>query len=377
MNAFVMTQQQAAKGEEVVQEGKENRKSRKKIILNTLLFFAVFGLTLYGVFHGEDISDINEAIHQSKIQWLLPAIVCVLVFIWGESIIIWYMMRSCGIHLKERLCFLVSSVGFFFSCVTPSASGGQPMQIYFMKKEKIPIPVSTVILMIVTIIYKLVLVAIGLGIVLFARGFLNTYLGDVLFIFYLGLGLNIFCVTFMMILVFHPFLAKRIMTLGHTILEKLHLLRKKEGRLAKLEASMDMYNDTAAYIRQHPMLMLNVFLITFGQRIALFAVTYFVYRAFSLTGTPMITLITLQAVIAVSVDMLPLPGGMGISETLFLIIFAPVFGELLLPGMVLSRGLGYYSELLISALFTLVAVVVFGHRERVARAHAAAPKTNI
>ena len=176
----------------------------------------------------------------------------------------------------------------------------------------------------------------------------------------------------MMILVFHPFLAKRIMTLGHTILEKLHLLRKKEGRLAKLEASMDMYNDTAAYIRQHPMLMLNVFLITFGQRIALFTVTYFVYRAFSLTGTPMITLITLQAVIAVSVDMLPLPGGMGISETLFLIIFAPVFGELLLPGMVLSRGLGYYSELLISALFTLVAVVVFGHRERAARAHAAA-----
>ena len=82
-----------------MQEGKENRKSRKKIILNTLLFFAVFGLTLYGVFYGEDIGDINEAIHQSRIQWLIPAIMCVLVFIWGESIIIWYMMRSCGIHL--------------------------------------------------------------------------------------------------------------------------------------------------------------------------------------------------------------------------------------------------------------------------------------
>ena len=44
------------------------------------------------------------------------------------------------------------------------------MQIYFMKKEKIPIPVSTVILMIVTITYKLVLVVIGLGILLFGRG---------------------------------------------------------------------------------------------------------------------------------------------------------------------------------------------------------------
>ena len=47
---------------------------------------------------------------------------------------------------------------------------------------------------------------------------------------------------------------------------------------------------------------------------------------------------------------------MGISETLFLKIFPPVFGSaLLLPAMVLSRGLGYYGELLVSAVFTIVA----------------------
>ena len=58
--------------------------------------------------------------------------------------------------------------------------------------------------------------------------------------------------------------------------------------------------------------------------------------------------------------MLPLPGGMGISETLFLNIFRPVFGTFLLPGMVLSRGLGYYGELLISAVFTVVAQLTIG-----------------
>ena len=72
----------------------------------------------------------------------------------------------------------------------------------------------------------------------------------------------------------------------------------------------------------------------------------------------------LQAVISVSVDMLPLPGGMGISEGLFMVIFKKVFGEaLLIPGLILSRGLGYYSELFLSAIFTLVAVVVFQVRE--------------
>lgn len=338
------------------------KKNSRKILLNGILFFLVFGLTLYGVFWGEDLEQVFDAVRQANILWLFPAIVCVLVFIWGESIILWYMMRSYGLHMKERHCFLVSSVGFFFSCVTPSASGGQPMQIYFMKKENIPIPVATVILMIVTIIYKLVLVVIGLGIILFAKDFMQTYLSSILPIFYLGIGLNVFCVSFMILLVFHPSLAKKIMVAGLYLLEQCHLLRHREGRLAKLELSMDLYNDTAAHMKENPWLIVQVFLITFVQRMALFCVSYFVYRAFSLKGLPVLTVILLQAVISVSVDMLPLPGGMGISETLFLAIFPPVFGELLLPGMVLCRGLSYYSELLISAVFTLAAVVVFERR---------------
>lgn len=336
--------------------------NKKKVVWNTVLFLTILGLTMYGVFHGENLDEMKQALIQAKVRWLLPAAGCVFVFIWGESLIIWYMLRTYGIHVKEALCFLISSVGFFFSCVTPSATGGQPMQIYFMKKEKIPIPVSTVILMIVTITYKLVLVVIGLGILLFGRGFQEQYLTGILPVFYLGIALNVFCVTFMMILVFHPSLAKKIMVSGLKLLERFHLMKKKGARLEKLEASMDMYNETAAFMRDHKILIVNVFLITFGQRIVLFAVTWFVCMAFSISGQSAVTVILLQAVISVSVDMLPLPGGMGISETLFLAIFPPVFGELLLPAMVLSRGLGYYSELLISAIFTVAAVFVFDRR---------------
>lgn len=335
-------------------------KSRKKIIFNGVFLAVVFALTVYGVFHGEDLSSMMDAIHRADKRWLVPGIALVAFFIWGESIIIWYMMRSSGICLKKRTCFLFSSVGFFFSCITPSASGGQPMQIYYMKKEKISIPVSTVILMIVTITYKLVLVVIGVGIAIFGRGFLHKYLEGILPVFYLGLALNIFCVTFMTILVFHPLLAKAILVKGMKLLERLHLMKKKEGRLKKLEDSMDTYRDTAAYLKTHPRVIVNIIAITFVQRMAMFAVTWFVYKAFSLSGTGFWTVLFLQAVISVSVDMLPLPGGMGISETLFLTIFTPVFGTLLLPGMVLSRGLGYYGELLISALFTIVAQLTIG-----------------
>lgn len=340
-------------------------KSRKKIIFNGVFLAVVFALTIYGVFHGEDLSSMMDAIHRADKRWLLPGVALVAFFIWGESIIIWYMMRSSGIHLKKRTCFLFSSVGFFFSCITPSATGGQPAQIYYMKKEKIPIPVSTLVLMIVTITYKMVLVVIGLGLMIFGRGFIRTHMYDIRHIFYLGTGLNVFCVASMLLLVFHPVLARSILVKGMELLEKMHLMRHKSTRIEKLNASMDQYHTTAVYLKDHMMVLVNVFAITLFQRFALFTATWFVYKAFGLSGTNAFVIILLQSVISVSVDMLPLPGGMGISEKLFSMIFEPVFGSaLLIPGMILSRGLGYYTELLISAIFTIVANFTIGRNLR-------------
>ncbi|MBQ0001715.1 MAG: flippase-like domain-containing protein [Clostridiales bacterium] len=339
-------------------------KNNRKVITNAVIFFGVFALTLWSVFHGEDLGEISEALLDCDVRWLIPAIFCVFLFIFGESIIIWYLLRSCGIYVKEGICFLFSSVGFFFSCVTPSASGGQPMQVYFMKKEKIPIPISTVILLVVTITYKLVLVVTGLGLAFFDAPFMDRYLGDIIPVFYFGIFLNAVTVTGMIVLVFHPSLATRFLYLCVQLLEKLHILKHKENRFQKLESSMSSYHDTASYMKSHIGLILQVFVITFLQRLALFSVPCFVYKAFHLSGVSWPVILCLQACIAVAVDMLPLPGGMGISETLFEIIFTPIFGELILPGMVLSRGLGYYSELLISAIFTLFAMFFFSYRKK-------------
>jgi len=337
-------------------------RSKKKIIGNGIFLILVFVLTIYGVFHGEDLEAMTEAIRKADKRMLVLGVALVLFFIWGESVILWYMMRSFGILVKKRICFLFSSVGFFFSCITPSASGGQPMQIYYMKKEKIPIPVATVILMVVTITYKLVLVVIGLGVFLFGGGFRERYLGEVLPVFYLGVLLNVFCVTFMTVLVFHPDLAEVILTRGMGLLEKFRFLRRREERAGKLREAMRVYRETAAYLEKNKGVIFRVVLITFIQRFALFAVTWVVYLSFGLWGAAIQDVVMLQAVVSVSVDMLPLPGGMGISEALFLRIFPSIFGEVLLPAMILSRGLGYYSQLVISAVFTVAAQVYYSLR---------------
>ena len=80
-------------------------KSRKKIIFNGVFLAVVLPLTIYGVFHGEDLSSMMDAIHGADKRWLLPGIALVAFFIWGNPSFIWYMMRSSGIHLKKEPAF--------------------------------------------------------------------------------------------------------------------------------------------------------------------------------------------------------------------------------------------------------------------------------
>lgn len=339
--------------------------NKKKLFWEVVFLIVVFAGTVYGVFHGEDLGKSIRIIREVKKIYLLPAVACVVFFIWGESIIIHYLMRTLGTRLKKWTCFLFSSIGFFFSCITPSASGGQPAQIYYMRRKNIPIPVATLVLMIVTITYKAVLVLVGLAIIVFGQGFMHRYLTGILPVFYLGIVLNVLCVGFMLILVFHTTLAQSLMEKGLGFLEKLHLMHYKQSRHEKLNAAMEKYKETAVYFKTHKHVVLIVLAITFAQRFALFLSTYFVYLAFGLSDYAVGTIVMLQAVISISVDMLPLPGGMGISEKLFLTIFVPVFGaQLVLPGMILSRALSYYTELLLSALLTVLAHFTLGREQK-------------
>ena len=101
------------------------------------------------------------------------------------------------------------------------------MQLYYMNRDKVDISVGTVILMIVTILYKFVLVFLGALIFLFRHFLVAEYIGKAAFFFYLGMALNVFCVAFMLILVFEPTLASKIVLWLFQKLEKVPYFKEK------------------------------------------------------------------------------------------------------------------------------------------------------
>ena len=330
--------------------------NKKKKVFNLLFLLLVFGLTIWTVFHGEDFGRLLQHLSASNPIYIIPSVLCVLLFIIGESVVIYYLMRTLENRISFSHCCLYSFIGFFYSCITPSASGGQPMQVVTMRKDKIPVAVSTVVLSIVTITYKLVLVLIGTVVLLLRPPVLMAFLEPVEPIVYLGLILNVICVAGLLLLVFHPHIVRVLANYALTLWSRIRPLRNPEKLAERINRIVNQYQGTAEFYRSQKCVILRVFLITLAQRLCLFLITWFTYRSFGLSGQALPVIVTLQAMISVAADMLPLPGGMGVSENLFLVIFQPIFGEaLVLPGMLISRGISFYTQILISAVITIAA----------------------
>ena len=328
----------------------------KKKTGNLLFLAAVFLLTLWSVFHGQNLREVLQDLAQADWRCVAAGVLCVVGFILGESLVIGYLLRQLGVTVKPSHCCLYSFIGFFYSCITPSASGGQPMQIVAMRKDRIPVAVSAVVLAIVTITYKLVLVILGGVVVLLRPARLMAFLEPAEPIIYLGMVLNVVCITVLLLLVFHPTAAERLACRALNLAHRIRPFRSLEQRQEQLHQMVEQYRGAASFYRTHRGVIVRVFAITFVQRCLLFLVTWFTYRAFALSQQPLSVVTTLQAMISVAADMLPLPGGMGVSENLFLTLFEPVFGpDLVLPAMVISRGISYYTQLLLSAVMTLAA----------------------
>ena len=162
-------------------------KDKKKIIFNAVFLILCFSLTLFYVFKGEDFKAVLRFIRRAGGAVWLIGLLLVTAFILCESLIIYYLMKNLKQKPKLMHCCLYSFVGFFFSLVTPTASGGQPMQLVFMGRDKLPVHISSMILLLITIAYKTVLVMIGALLLLFRPRRLMHLLRPALFWVKLGM----------------------------------------------------------------------------------------------------------------------------------------------------------------------------------------------
>ncbi len=323
----------------------------RKNFISAVIFILLAALTFSAIFKGNDMAAVFAAMSALHPMYLAFAIFTAFFFVSAEGFMICYLLRALNYRTSAAACVKYSFVGFFFSGITPSATGGQPMQLYYMQKEGHKVSDSTVVLMTVAVIYKFVLVVMGLGIVVFFYKPLANYLEGYLYLYYLGLFLNTLLVVVLLFIMVSPRCFKGIVIGGEKLLKKMRILKHNSERTEKLVEMADQYHEAVLFFLKNKSKIFAVILFTVIQRCSVFFLTWLIYRGLGLEGSSAFTVMSLQASVYIAVDMLPLPGAQGITELMYKTTFSQIFpGACLTASMCITRGLNFYMVLIASAL---------------------------
>lgn len=330
--------------------------SRRKWIVDISIFAAVMILTFWNVLRNQDFAGMTASIRKLSVLSVAAAVFFAAAFVAGEGCMIWYLLKGIGEKTSLPRCLSYSFIGFFFSGITPSATGGQPMQLYYMKKDGNSLSSASVVLMTVAVMYKFVLVLIGIGILILGSPLLKNYFQDYSWLYVLGLCLNAAVVAVLILVMISPGIIRTVFFNADKLFIRCRLWKKSEQRKNKMERFLSGYQETVSFLRNHKKMIIVVVIGTFMQRFSAFLLTYAIYRGLGLHDFSMWDIVWLQAAVCIAVDMLPVPGAQGITEVVFQHVFIRIFTkQYLMVSLCIARGIGFY-------LMLLLGLVVFAAR---------------
>ncbi len=326
----------------------------KKIIRNLIIFILLIILTFSIILKDQDITQIFNVLAGVKKQYILIAIISMCLYIILDAINIGRALKALNEKSKFINNIKYSLIGFFFSAITPAASGGQPMQIYYMYKDNISVANSTLTFLINLSCVQIVTISTAL----FSLGFNYKYMNKALIWFFvIGVGLNLTALILLLISILSKRMTKGIIKIAIKIL-KFFKFKNIEEKQTKLENELSKYQSSATYIKNNKRVVIKTLLTTYVQYIIFYSITYWVYRSFGLKEYNIFEIITMQSVLYATVSGIPSPGAVGVSEGAFIAIYNTVFLENIIKGaMLLTRGVNFYLFVILSSIVSSISAV--------------------
>lgn len=337
-------------------------KNTKKMIRNFLLFVVLIIITFSVVFKNSNIYDILNALSNVNMGFIFIAICCMALYITCESINIGRALKTLGEKSTFFRNIKYSLIGFFFSSITPAASGGQPMQIYYMHKEGISVANSTLTFLINLSCVQIVTLSTAFVSLIFNIKHMNPAM---ITFFIVGVSLNASALALLIISIFSKRMTKGIINFTIKVM-RFFRVKNIEEKKEKFEKELTKYQENAVYARNNKKLILRNLLTTYLQFFFYFSITYFVYRSFGLNEHNIFELITMQSVLYATVSGIPSPGAVGVSEGGYLALFGTVYTKSMLDSaMLINRGINFYLFVLISGIVVIINALRYKETEKI------------
>jgi len=325
----------------------------KKNLLWFLIMAVLLGWTVRTVLREQTPGQLAYALLHADWRFLILGLGLSGAFVVLEASASCVILRTLRSPQPFRRCLLYSCTGFFFSSVTPSASGGQPAQIYRMSKDGVPVARGGIDMLLVTIAYQTAAVIFGVAALAVCPDLAEVLGGKVGVLLGVGLAVFIAMDAGMILFLFLPGPVRRV---GLWCIGLICRVRRGCDRAAlesMLNEQLEHYGRGSRIIRSSPALLPAVLALIAGQLACSYAVPWLICLSFHVPGVKFAQVFALQALCAVAVGYLPLPGSAGAAENVFLRAFTHIFGAgLVAPAMILSRCVSCYLPMIVTGAVT-------------------------
>lgn len=328
--------------------------NKRTVLAGILLILLMTLITGYVIGKQFDINEVSTAIKYSNIAWFLPALLCMFAFSVGEAINISSGLKIAGYKTTFKEALKYAFAGFFFSSVTPSASGGQPAQLYYMNKDGIAISHGSFALLLELIGFETASIGLGfLGILVSIFSDINVFDGSkIVWLAIAGFSVNLILLSLILTIMFSH---KAVKPLAGLAIKLTSVLGKGDNNKKKIFRLFSEYRWSAIKALKNKRILAKVILVSFLRLTAFHSITYFTYRALGLNSQSFFEVVFLQGLLFTSVSCIPLPGSSGAMEGGFGILFKSIFPAALLgSGIIISRVLSFAVPVIYTGLVLFI-----------------------
>lgn len=329
------------------------KKISTKVILNILLVIFLVSLFAYLCFSDNGLIDLIKKSKGFNKPWLGMAFLCHLINIFIDIYLVYKFTSNMDKNYTLKKAIRSAMIGQFFSAITPSSSGGQPMQVYAMSKQGVDSGISTSALMQKFLVYQTVLTFYSMVAILIRIDYFNSLNGLVWSITLTGFILQAVVIAAVLLFSFNKKITFKIISWLFRLLGKMRILKNVDEKIEKINEQLVLFHESNKALYRDKYMFLKTYVLTAIQLTAMFSIPYCIYRAFHLYGASVVNMICAQSFVTISSCLAPIPGASGVAEGASSIFLSPFFDEFTIKSAVaLSRFITYYFTILISLPFS-------------------------
>ncbi len=339
-------------------------KASTRRLLNLLFIVATFGLIVGIAFSNNEMANAWSALFTLDPVWVWGALGCWLAYLGFDALSVWVFLRSQKHPVSVGYAFYISVIGFYYGNITPGASGGQPMQIYYMNKHDVPVGVGSSALSLKFFCSQLMVVALSGALWIVNRDFVNTQLATAKWAVYIGFGLNFIAIPGILCVALFRAPVQAVIGFFIRVGAKLRLIKDPERVTLRADAVLDTYHASIVSLGRRPGQIIAQLLLAGLSMLGLMMVPVCVYHAFGLSGVSWGRLLTISCLLFMSASYTPLPGASGAQEGGFLVYFRGLFTQGTIGlALLIWRFFTYYLFLLVGGVISIAGHLRSGRKK--------------